>query len=246
MRLALFAVVLSMAALPALAGDVTVFAAASLKNALDEVAAGFTAKTGHRVTISYASSNTLAKQIIEGAPADIFISANTEWMDEVEKEGLVQHRAELLGNRLVLIAHGDAAPAAIGADTDLAAMLDGEKLAMALVDSVPAGRYGKAALESLGLWDGVRTDVAQSDNVRAVLALVATGEAPLGIVYASDAAAEDDVTVVGEFPANSHPPITYLAALLTGADEADGAFYEVFSGASADAIFARHGFIVMD
>lgn len=235
-----------MAALPALAGDVTVFAAASLKNALDEVAAGFTAKTGHRVTISYASSNTLAKQIIEGAPADIFISANTEWMDEVEKESLVQHRADLLGNRLVLIAHGDAAAVAVNADTDLAAMLDGEKLAMALVDSVPAGRYGKAALESLGLWNSVRTEVAQSDNVRAALALVATGEAPLGIVYATDAAAEDDVTVVGELPANSHPPITYPAALLTGADEADGAFYETLSGASADAIFARHGFIVMD
>lgn len=246
MRPALLAA-LCLAALPVRAEDVSVFAAASLKNALDEVAAQFTSETGHRVTISYAGSNTLAKQIIEGAPADVFVSANTEWMDEVGKAGLVQSRADILGNRLVLIAHGDAAPVQISGDMDLAGMLDGGKLAMALVDSVPAGQYGKAALESLGLWDSVQSDVAQSDNVRAALALVAAGEAPLGIVYATDAAAEDDVTVVGEFPADSHPPITYPAALLTGAaDDADRAFYDALSDARADAIFARHGFAVTD
>lgn len=246
MRPALLAA-LCLAALPVRAEDVSVFAAASLKNALDEVAAQFTSETGHRVTISYAGSNTLAKQIIEGAPADVFVSANPEWMDEVEKAGLVRKRADILGNRLVLIAHGDAAPVQIGADMDLAGMLDGGKLAMALVDSVPAGQYGKAALENLGLWDSVQSDVAQSDNVRAALALVAAGEAPLGIVYATDAAAEDDVTVVGEFPADSHPPITYPAALLTGAaDDADRAFYDALSDARADAIFARHGFAVTD
>ncbi|MTD99395.1 molybdate ABC transporter substrate-binding protein [Paracoccus sp. YIM 132242] len=240
------ALLLAMTAVPAMAGDVTVFAAASLKNALDEIATGFTQDTGHQVRISYAGSNALARQIIEGAPADLFISASGEWMDEVEKAGLVRDRADLLGNRLVLVAHGDVAPVTISADTDLAAMLDSGKLAMALVDSVPAGQYGKAALDSLGLWDEVRADVAQSDNVRAALALVATGEAPLGIVYATDATAEDDVTVVGEFPKGSHPPITYPAALLAGADEADRAFYDALRGDAADAIFARHGFTVAD
>lgn len=232
---------------PAAAADVTVFAAASLKNALDEVAEDFTRRTGDRVTISYAGSNALAKQIIEGAPADLFISASRDWMDEVEKAGLVARRADLLGNSLVLIAHGDAEPVAVSADTDLAGLLDGGKLAMGLVDSVPAGQYGKAALESLGLWDDVQADVAQSDNVRAALALVAAGEAPYGIVYATDAAAEDDVSVAGRFPASSHPPITYPAALLTGAaDDADRAFFDALSADAADAIFERHGFAVTD
>ena len=246
MRPALIAA-LCLAALPARAEDVGVFAAASLKNALDQVAAQFTRETGHTVTISYAGSNALAKQIIEGAPADVFISANAEWLDEVEKAGLVQARSDILGNRLVLIAHGDAEPVAISGETDLAGLLDGGKLAMALVDSVPAGQYGKAALESLGLWDDVQADVAQSDNVRAALALVATGEAPLGIVYATDAAAQDNVTVVGDFPPDSHPPITYPAALLMGAaDDADRAFYDALSGDDADAIFEQHGFTVKD
>lgn len=246
MRPALLAALL-LTPMPALAEDVSVFAAASLKNALDEVAARFTQDTGDSVTISYAGSNALAKQIIEGAPADLFISANAEWMDEVEKAGLVRARDDILGNRLVLIAHGDAAPVTIGRDTDLAALLDGGKLAMALVDSVPAGQYGKAALERLGLWDKVVPDVAQSDNVRAALALVATGEAPLGIVYATDAAASDDVAVIGEFPADSYPPITYPVALLTGAaDDADRAFYDALSGQAAAAIFTRHGFTVKD
>lgn len=241
------ALLLALTATPAMADDVTVFAAASLKNALDEVAAGFSRDTGHTVTISYAGSNALAKQIIEGAPADLFVSASGEWMDEVEKAGLVESRADLLGNRLVLIAHGDAEPVSISADTDLAAVLNGGKLAMALVDSVPAGQYGKAALESLGLWDDVQADVAQSDNVRAALALVATGEAPYGIVYATDAAAEDDVTVAGDFPPDSHPPITYPAALLAGAaDDADRAFHDALSSDAANAIFERHGFTVTD
>lgn len=234
-------------ATPATAEDVTVFAAASLKNALDEVAAQFMQETGHDVTISYAGSNTLAKQIIAGAPADLFISASKEWMDLVEDAGLVEKRADLLGNRLVLIEHGAAQPVQISRDTDLAGLLDGGKLAMALVDSVPAGQYGKAALEHLGLWDEVRADVAQTDNVRAALALVATGEAPLGIVYATDAAAEDGVTMVAEFPSGSHPPITYPAALLTGAsDDADQAFHDALSGSAAAAAFERHGFTVTD
>lgn len=248
LRPALCAVALTLTTLPALADNVTVFAAASLKNALDEFAADFSRETGHEVTISYAGSNALAKQIVEGAPADIFISANVEWVDEVETAGLVDVRDDLLGNKLVLIGHGQGAePVALSAETPLADLLGGEKLAMALIDSVPAGQYGKAALENLGLWDSVQADVAQSDNVRAALALVATGEAPFGIVYATDAAAEDNVTIVGEFPADSYPEIIYPAALLTNAeDEADRAFYDALSGEAADEIFARHGFSVTD
>ncbi len=235
--------------LQAAAEEVVVFAAASMKNALDEVAAGFQAETGNTVTISYAGSNQLAKQIIEGAPADIFISAAVNWMDEVEKAGLVAggQRADLLGNTLVLVGHGDAAPVEIGPGLDLKALLGDGKLAMALVDSVPAGQYGKAALEHLGQWQAVEPAVAQADNVRAALALVSSGEAPYGIVYATDAAADDHVTVVGTFPADSHKPIVYPAALLTGAaDAADKAFYEALSGATADGIFAAHGFAVTD
>jgi len=247
--LAVSALAIGLAA-PAMADEVVVFAAASMKTALDAVAADFQTATGHTVTISYAGSNALAKQIIEGAPADIFISAAVNWMDEVEKAGLVADgsRTDLLGNTLVLIAHGKgAAPVAIASGFDLAGLLGDNKLAMALVDSVPAGQYGKAALESLGVWPAVEPLVAQSDNVRAALALVSTGEAPLGIVYASDAAADDNVTVVGTFPADSHPAIVYPAALLTGAaDAADRAFFEALSSDAADARFAAEGFAILN
>lgn len=247
--LAVSALAIGLAA-PAMADEVVVFAAASMKTALDAVAADFQTATGHTVTISYAGSNALAKQIIEGAPADIFISAAVNWMDEVEKAGLVagDSRTDLLGNTLVLIAHGKgAAPVAIAPGFDLAGLLGDNKLAMALVDSVPAGQYGKAALESLGVWPAVEPLVAQSDNVRAALALVSTGEAPLGIVYASDAAADDNVTVVGTFPADSHPAIVYPAALLTGAaDAADRAFFEALSSDAADARFAAEGFAILN
>ena len=240
---------LALAAPAAHADEVVVFAAASLKTALDAVAADFQAATGHTVTISYAGSNALAKQIIEGAPADIFVSAAVNWMDEVEKAGLVVpgSREDLLGNTLVLIAHGkDAAPVEIGPGTDLAGLLGDGKLSMALVDSVPAGQYGKASLESLGLWAGVEAHVAQAENVRAALALVSSGEAPYGIVYASDAVADDNVTVVATFPADSHKPIIYPAALLTGAaDAADTAFYEALSSDAADAKFTEQGFAIL-
>ena len=234
-------------ATPALADDVVVFAAASLKNALDPIAADFQTATGHSVTISYAGSNALAKQILEGAPADIFLSAAVNWMDEVEKNALVTTRKDLLGNTLILIAHGkDAAPVDITPQLDLPALLGDGKLSMAMVDSVPAGQYGKAALQSLGLWDAVAPSVAQSENVRAALALVAQGEAPLGIVYGSDAVAEDNVTVLGTFPADSHSPITYPAALLTNAqDDADCAFFDALSAPEAAAIFTAQGFTVL-
>lgn len=231
-------------ATPAFADEVVVFAAASLKNALDPIAADFQTATGHTVTISYAGSNALAKQIIEGAPADIFLSAATNWMDEVEKAALTTTRKDLLGNTLILIAHGkDAAAVEITPQLDLPTLLNSGKLSMAMVDSVPAGQYGKEALQSLGLWDAVAPSVAQSENVRAALALVAQGEAPLGIVYGSDAVAEDNVTVLGTFPADSHKPITYPAALLTNAqDDADRAFFDALSAPAAAAIFTAQGF----
>jgi molybdate transport system substrate-binding protein len=235
-------------AAPAFADDVVVFAAASLKTALDAVAADFETATGHTVTISYAGSNALAKQIIEGAPADIFVSAAVNWMDEVGKEGLIADRTDLLGNTLVLVAHGaKAAPVQIGQGFDLKGLLGDGKLAMGMVDAVPAGQYGKAALESLGVWASVEASVAQSENVRAALALVVSGEAPFGIVYASDAIGEPGVTVVGTFPKDSHPPITYPAALLTGAvDAADKGFFEALSADAADAKFAAQGFAVLN
>lgn len=247
-----FAILLLATPLPSAANaeDVVVFAAASLKNALDEVADGWERQTGNTVTISYQGSSTLAQQIIAGAPADIFVSAAVNWMDEVAAAGLVAagERKDLLGNTLVLIAHGsDAKPVSVSAQTDLPALLGDGKLAMALVDSVPAGQYGKAALTALGLWDKVAPSVAQADNVRAALALVSTGEAPYGIVYATDAVADPNVTVVGIFPAESHPPIVYPAALLTGAhDAADRAFFDALSGQAAAAVFEKQGFKVLD
>ncbi len=231
------------------AGEITVFAAASLKTGLDQVMAEWEAWTGNAVTVSYAGSSALARQIEQGAPADLFISASTEWMDALAEGGhiLEETRVDLLGNALVLVAHGrDAAPVEIGPGVDLAGMLGGGRLAMALVDGVPAGVYGKAALTSLGLWEAVAPRVAQADNVRAALALVASGEAPMGIVYRTDAAAEDDVTVVGTFPAESHPPIVYPAAVT--AESADAAAAKVLldhlSSSEARLSFERQGFVV--
>lgn len=236
-------------ALPAAADEVVVFAAASLKTALDPIAQSFQQTTGDRVTISYAGSNALAQQIMQGAPADVFISASSEWMDEVEKGGDVVDgtRTDLLGNRLVLVAHDAATQLTPAPGFDLAGALGGGRLAMALVDAVPAGQYGKEALVSLGVWDRVAPQVAQADNVRAALALVATGEAPLGIVYATDAAAEPKVHVAGTFPAESHAPIIYPAALLkTGTDPADRAFFEALKAPEADAVFSAQGFTVLN
>lgn len=242
-------VLAALVAAPAAAEEVTVFAAASMKTALDAVAADWQAATGNTVTVSYAGSNALAKQIIEGAPADIFLSAAENWMDEVEKAGLVQPgtRRDLLGNTLVLVAaNKDAAPVEIAPGFDLKALLGEGKLAMALVDSVPAGQYGKAALTSLGAWDAVAPSVAQAENVRAALALVSTGEAPYGIVYATDAAADPGVKVVGTFPDDSHPPILYPVALLTGAaDKADSDFLAHLSSPEARATFTAQGFAVL-
>lgn len=230
--------------LPGHAEDITVFAAASLKTALDQIATDWTEGSGNTVAISYAGSSQLARQIEEGAPADLFLSASADWMDSVDAAGLIEEgtRKDLLGNTLVLVGF-DAGPVAL---PDLPAALNGGKLAMALVDSVPAGVYGKQALTSLGLWDQLAPSVAQADNVRAALALVATGEAPFGIVYASDAVAERGVAVAATFPEDSHDPITYPAAMIATSDKpAARAFLDHLSSAPAAEVFTAQGFAVL-
>src|SRR5262249_54794278 len=196
--------------------DVVVFAAASLKNALDDAAGQWQRETGKKVVISYAASNNLVKQIEQGAPADIFISADLDWMDYGQQKSLIkpETRANLLGNRIVLIAPRDSTVSLkVEKGFDLAAALKGGRLAMGNVDAVPAGKYGKAGLEKLGAWDGVKDRIAQAESVRAALVLVARGETPLGIVYQTDAASEPGVRIVGTFPDDTHPPIIYPAAL---------------------------------
>lgn len=233
------------------ADDVTIFAAASLKDALDDVGPAWHEATGHNAVVSLGASSALAKQIEAGAPADIFISATPEWMEALAGKGLLREgtRRDFLSNTLVLVAHGGAAPAvAIGPGFDLSAMLGDQKLAMALVDSVPAGVYGKAALTSLGIWDSVAPKVAQSDNVRAALALVSAGEAPFGIVYATDAVADPNVRVVATFPRDSHPPIIYPAAVTAEATSpvAQAFLDYVTTSPVAQAAFERQGFGIIE
>lgn len=203
---------------PALAERITVFAAASLSGALGQIAKDFERETGHEVVLSLAGTSALARQISQGAPADIFISANPDWMDRVASDGRIAEstRFDLASNRLVLVGTG-AAGAEFPAQ-DLPDHLGDGRLAMALVDAVPAGIYGKAALEAAGLWSELEAKVAQTDNVRAALALVAVGAAPFGVVYASDAKAEPRVHVALTFPEDSHPPIRYPAAAVQGQD----------------------------
>lgn len=245
LRLAAVALALVVAPAAHAQAPLTVFAAASLTNAFDEAAALYAKETGTQLRISYAGSSALARQIDRGAPADLFVSANTAWMDWLEGRGrlLPGSRRDLLRNRLVLVAHGEAPEVTLSPDLDLPALLDGGRLAMAFVDAVPAGIYGKAALSSLGLWAKAEPHVAQADNVRAALALVARGEAPLGIVYATDAAAEPEVSVVATFPSGSHPRIVYPAAVPEGAErDRAAALLEWLAGPQAQAVFARHGF----
>jgi molybdate transport system substrate-binding protein len=234
---------------PSRAGDITVFAAASLKEALDEVSDAYTKVSGHSVTISFAGSSALARQIELGAPADLFISASPDWMDQLEASGHIraESRVDLLGNRIVLIAPAPAeAVGEITSDTDLAGLLDGGRLAMALTEAVPAGIYGRAALESLGLWDSVADAVAETDNVRAALALVALRAAALGIVYATDAVADPSVTVIGTFGVETHPPIIYPAAITAQSTAPQAAaFLDYLRGSAADDIFEAHGFQVI-
>jgi len=230
--------------------SVVVFAAASLKNALDEIAATWSKDTGKPAPkISYAASSALAKQLEQGAPADMFISADLDWMDYVAGKNLIKNdtRFNLLGNKIVIIAPKDSKTAnlAIKGD-DLAKALAGGRLSMANVESVPAGKYGKAALEKLGAWTAVKDSIAQAENVRAALLLVARGEAPLGIVYSTDASAEPNVRIVATFPEDSHPPIIYPAALTKDAKNADAkAFLDFLRSAKARTSFEKQGFTVL-
>lgn len=230
-------------------GDVLVFAAASLKNALDAVNAQWQKETGKKATISYAASSALAKQIEQGAPAQMFISADLDWMDYVAQKNLIKPatRSSLLGNRIVLIAPKDKAQAVdIKAGFDLAKVLGEGRLAMANVESVPAGKYGKAALEKLGVWASVSAKVAQAENVRAALVLVSRGEAPAGIVYQTDAAADANVKIIGTFPEDTHPRIIYPIALTAGANHPDAAaFLDYVKSAKAKPLFEAQGFTVL-
>jgi molybdate transport system substrate-binding protein len=233
------------ASVPARAETITVFAAASLKDALDENAKAYEARARDRIVVSYAASSALAKQIEAGAPADLFISADLDWMDYLEQRRLIKPdtRRNLLRNRLVLIAPADSKVSVdIRPGFPLAALLGDGRLAMANPDAVPAGKYGKASLDALGAWKDVQAKVASAENVRAALVLVSRGEAPLGIVYRTDAAADPRVRVAGLFPENTHPPIIYPIALTANAKTAASAFLDWLSKPEARAIFQKHGF----
>lgn len=229
------------------AGQVTVFAAASLATAVDEIAARFAVTRPDTVRASYAASSALAKQIENGAPAQIFISADPEWMDYLAGKGLIEpaSRFDLVGNALVLVAPADAPlpRTRIAPDVSIARLAGDARIATGDPDHVPVGKYARRALESLGQWQEVAPKLARADNVRAALALVERGEVALGVVYASDAAASDRVKVVAEFPERLHPPIVYPAALVAGAQTpAARLFLDFLRSAEARAVFARHGF----
>jgi molybdate transport system substrate-binding protein len=233
---------------PALAQEknLTVFAAASMKNALDDVNAAYTAKSGVKVAASYAASSTLAKQIEQGAPADVFVSADTDWMDyAISKKNINEPtRVNLLGNSIVLIAPKDSKidNVSIGPGFDLAKLAGDGKIATGDVKSVPVGKYAQAALEKLGAWQAAAPKFAMAESVRAALALVARGEAVLGIVYSTDAKVEPGVKVVGTFPADSHPPIIYPVAA-TATAKPDATDYLAFLKTSAaKTIFEKYGF----
>ncbi|HEV2565792.1 MAG TPA: molybdate ABC transporter substrate-binding protein [Microvirga sp.] len=226
--------------------DLVVFAAASLKNALDDASAAWMRETGKRIVVSYAASNALAKQIEAGAPADLFFSADLDWMDYLASKGMVkpESRASLLGNALVLVApKGSNMQIALRPGLDLASVLGRERLAMGHVESVPAGKYGKAALEHLGAWEGVKGKIAQAENVRAALLFVSRGEAPLGIVYKTDALPDPGVTIVATFPETSHPPIVYPVALTKESNHPDAASFLAFLRSDkAKPSFEKQGF----
>jgi molybdate transport system substrate-binding protein len=231
------------------ASDVTVFAAASLKTALDAAAAAWTAETRKRAAISYAASSALARQIEHGAPADIFFSADLDWMDYLGQKALIDTASvtKLLGNDIVLIAPKDSTvTASLEPGVNLVELLNGGRLAMADVKAVPAGKYGKAALESLGVWTLVEDRIAQAENVRAALKLVAAGEAPLGIVYRTDAEAEPAVRQVAVFPANTHPPIIYPVARVAASQDPDAdTFLAFLKTPKAAEIFRVQGFTLL-
>jgi molybdate transport system substrate-binding protein len=225
---------------------VTVFAAASIKNALDYVHAAFTGKTGVKVVASYAASSALIKQIEQGAPADIFVSADSDWMDYGGQQKLIKDgtRINLLGNQLALIAPKESTVGyvEIGQGFDLAGLAGDGRIVTGDVRAVPVGKYAKAALEGLGSWQAAAPKFAMTENVRVALSLVARGEAAIGIVYTTDAKVEPAVRIVGIFPGSSHPAIVYpVAATVTAKPEAAG-YLDYLRSATAKAIFERYGF----
>ncbi|HLG80317.1 MAG TPA: molybdate ABC transporter substrate-binding protein [Bradyrhizobium sp.] len=233
---------------PALAEDktLTVFAAASMRNALDDIDAAFTAKTGVKVSASYAASSTLAKQIEQGAPADIFVSADTDWMDYAagRKDINESTRTNLLGNAIVLIAPKDSTidNVTISQGFDLAKLAGDGKIATGDVKSVPVGKYARAALEKLGAWQAAEPKFAMAESVRAALLLVARGEAVLGIVYSTDAKVEPGVKIVGTFPADSHPAIIYPVAATSTAKPESKDYLDYLHSAAAKAVLEKYGF----
>src|SRR5712672_4083961 len=242
-----FAILCGAASSPALAQDksLTVFAAASMKNALDDIDAAYTAKTGVKVVASYAASSALAKQIEQGAPADIFVSADTDWMDYATRKKTIQEstRVNLLGNSIVLIAPKDSTidHVAIEPGFDLAKLAGYGKIATGDVKAVPVGKYAKAALEKLGAWQAAEPKYAMAESVRAALTLVARGEAVLGIVYSTDAKIEPGVKIVGTFPADSHPAIIHPVAATTTANAEAADYLTFLRSPAAKAIFERYG-----
>lgn len=241
------ALALALCAAPAFAQEsITVFAAASLKNALDDADAAFTKASGVKVTASYAASSALAKQLESGAPADAFISADLKWMDYVADKKLIKpgSRFNFLGNKLVLIAGKDSklSNVQIGQGFDIAKLAGDGRIAVADVKAVPAGLYAKAALEKLGSWAAAEPKLAQAENVRATLAFVARGETPIGIVYETDAKIEPKVKIVGTFPDDSYPPVTYPVAATTSAKSGTAKYLQFLRGSEAKAVFEKYGF----
>jgi len=238
-----------LSAAAAWAADPVVFAAASTKDAITDIANAYAAAGKGKVVTSFGSSGDLAKQIENGAPASIFISADTKWADYLDKKNLLVlgTRSDLLGNHLVLVAPLDSTMNIdLKPGAPLAAALGDGKLALADPESVPAGRYGKASLIKLGIWDSVKSHVVGAKDVRATLALVELGEAPAGIVYATDAALSKKVKVIGVFPDDSHPPIVYPVALVTGHDTPEAkAFFTYMKAPDAAAVFKKYGFILL-
>jgi len=234
-------------ATPVLAADVTVFAAASLTDALTEIGKAYEAKTGNHVVFSFAASSVLARQIESSAGADMFLSADLDWMDYLEKKALLAPgtRKTLLGNHLVLIAPaGLKVNVKVAPHFDLAGALGNSRLAIADPASVPAGKYGKTALTNLGVWESVSGKLAVAENVRAALAYVARGETTLGIVYNTDAKIEPRVHVVGTFPDGSHKPILYPVALTKDAKPGAADFEKYLESPAAKAVFVKDGFII--
>jgi len=245
---AAFAILWGLTFSPATAEDktLTVFAAASMKNALDDIDTAFTARTGIKINVSYAASSQLARQIEQGAPADVFLSADTDWMDYATSNKTINEptRVNLLGNSIVLIAPKDSRidDVTIGQGFDLAKLAGDGKIATGDVKAVPVGKYAKAALEKLGAWASAEPKFAMAESVRVALTLVARGEAVLGIVYSTDAKVEPGVRIVGTFPPDSHPPIIYPVAATSTAKPEARQYLDYLQSAAAKAVLENYGF----